>query len=63
MDNPTHYLPCIHGISTLNPAVIHTYTVQEHPNFSSFEKGKGEKNSYRRRQNLYPHLSMAELKS
>ena len=30
MDNPTRYLPCICSISTLYPAVIHTYTVQEH---------------------------------
>ena len=30
MDNPMHYLPYTHGISTLNPAVIHTYTVKEH---------------------------------
>ena len=25
------YPPCIHGISTLYPVVIHTYKVQEHP--------------------------------
>ena len=31
VDNPTQYLPSIHGISTQYPAVIHTYTVQEHP--------------------------------
>ena len=30
VDNPTQYLPSIHGISTQYPAVIHTYTVQEH---------------------------------
>ena len=33
VDNPTQYLPSIHGISTQYPAVIHTYTVQEHPLF------------------------------
>ena len=36
VDNPTQYLPSIHGISTLNPAIIHTYTVQEHQKQDSF---------------------------
>ena len=31
MDKSTCYLWCIHGMSTLNPAVIHTPILQEHP--------------------------------
>ena len=31
VDISTCYLSCIHGMSTLNPAVIHTPILQEHP--------------------------------
>ena len=43
------YPSCVHGISTLYPAVIHTYKVQEHQKFDTFQHhpcSAGQSNSF-----------------